>query len=87
MRLYFCVKNVDSLRKKMQKNTLPKKCWNKYFGNQCQGKLHFGGQLARHEFNGYIAHLDKSEQFLLTDGKFVIINIAMCHCFGFPTLT
>ena len=74
-------------QEQMQKNTLPKKCWNEYLGNPCQGKLHFGGQLGRHEINGYIAHLDKLEHFLLTDGKFVIINIAMCHCFGFPTLT
>ena len=41
--------------------------------------------MATHKLNGYIAHLDESEDYLLSDSKFVIINIAMCHCCGLPS--
>ncbi len=52
-------KNVDSHRKKCTKIILPKKSWNIFLWQLCQGMLLYGGELGRHVFNGYIAHLDK----------------------------
>ncbi len=52
-RLLFCAKNVVQSKKQNVKNILTKKCWDKSWEKHCEGKHLFGGQLARHEFNGY----------------------------------
>ncbi len=58
--IFLCQKRGQSQRK-IRNNILPKKCWNKSWGNHCELKLHFGSQMARHEFNGYTSYLDRLE--------------------------